>query len=161
MTVDRKIYYAVAYVTNALKNSTNGLNVVLAANTLDSIISIRPEEPAQLIISGSETAIERSIGVYVAGDNIFQSDYDGSDVWVTVDLILRDSDSEGNKQYIYRYADAVRDFLNSISIGIQTMVVSQSITRKTGTTRNRVATLLQVTYDPMTDIDEQGLDLDL
>ena len=85
MTVDRKIYYAVAYVTNALKNSTNGLNVVLEANTLDSIISIRPEEPAQLIISGSETAIERSIGVYVAGDNIFQSDYDGSDVWVTVD----------------------------------------------------------------------------
>lgn len=159
MTIDKKIYYAVAFTTNALKKVANGLNVVLATNSLDPIVDIRPEEPAQLIIAGSDTAVERSMGVYVAGDNVFQMDWDSADVWLTIDLILRDSDSEGSKQYIYRYADAVRDFLNSLSIGIQTMVVSQSITRKTGTTRNRVATLFQVTYDPMTDIDEQGLDL--
>jgi hypothetical protein len=159
MTSDKKIYLAVKETYSALTDATDGLNVALLENGLDALTDIRPQDPDQIEIS--EGSPDRTMGVYVEGENVFQQGFGDDErpvVAVTVDLILRDSDSEGLKQLIYRYADVVRNFLDSQRIGMQSMVTSQSISRKKGDMRNRVAFLYIVEYEPMTDIDEQGFE---
>jgi hypothetical protein len=152
---------AIATIYNACKTK---LNTVLEDNSLEALANISPTSPQPIEIEGQAGVFDRNLGIYCNGSGTFQMGFDGDEppmVQVVVDLLLRDSDSEGLTQNINRYADVVRDFLNGIDIGLMSIVASQDTTMKEDGKRNRLAFLFIIKFDPMTDLDRQGLDLSL
>ncbi len=155
MSVDMKIHKAVGAVYNACKLH---LNHLLANEGLAQLRHINFGSPKQMDINGKEGSPDRTLGVYANGENVFQQSFEDSMLMVTVDMILRDEDSDGTKQNIYRYADVLREFLDAQKIGLTCIVVDGSIVRTADDKRNRVYCLLMIAFDPMTDLDGQGLE---
>jgi hypothetical protein len=152
---DMKIHKSVGAVFNACKLH---LNNQLADEGLSPVKHINFGSPKQMDIHGKDGSPERTIGVYANGENIFQQDFEESRLMVTVDMILRDEDAEGTRQDIYKYADTLREFLNAQNIGLSCIVIDGSIIRTADDKRNRVYCVLMVIFDPMTDLDSQGLE---
>jgi hypothetical protein len=140
------------------------LNTVLADNGLDGFAAYSMTGPVQKYIPDNPNVLDRTLGVYCLGGGVYQNGFEDNEppmVQITIDALLRDSDSEGTKQYINRYADVIREFLEGIDIGMIHIVSAMDMTRKDDDKRNRLAFLFVVKFNPMTDLDRQGLDLDV
>jgi hypothetical protein len=151
----------IATIYNACKTK---LNAVLADNNLEGVVDINPSSPKPVEISGKEGVYDRTLGIYCNGAGTFQQGFDINEppmVQVVIDLLLRDSDTIGLSQNINRYADVMREFIDGIEIGSMSIVASQDTTILEVDKRNRLAFLFIVWFDPMTDLDQQGLDLSL
>jgi len=154
-------FRTVATIYNACKTK---LNTVLVDNGLEELAKIDPGSPSSIEISGQKGVADRSLGIYCNGAGSFQEGFDIDEppmVQVIIDLLLRDSDSTGLEQRIYKYSDITRAFLNGIDIGQKRIVASQDTTIKEIDKRNRVSFLFIVWFDPSTDLDRQGFDLSL
>ena len=151
MAISVEIYKCVKAIYNAL----GGINAVLSAKSLGPFVDIQPDSPKQVEIAGKGGSPDRTLGVYVNGENAYQMspDMDEAFVFAVVDAILRDDDSEGLSQAIYKYADAVGTFLNGIDVGLGCVVIGVSIVRNEMDKRNHVYWTVMVQLDPTTDID--------
>ena len=151
MAISVEIYKCVKAIYNAL----GGINAVLSAKSLGPFVDIRPDSPKQVEIAEKGGSPDRTLGVYVNGENAYQMNPEMDEVYVfaIVDAILRDEDSEGLSQAIYKYADAVGTFLNGINVGLGCIVISISIIRNEMDKRNHIYWTVMVQLDPITDID--------
>lgn len=162
MAIDRK--YLSRSVITIYNTCYTKLNTVLADNGLGLIADFAMTNPIQKYIPDNPAVLDRTLGVLCLGGGVYQCGFEENEppmVQIIVDVLLRDSDSEGTKQYINRYADVIREFLDGIDIGQIHIVSAMDMTRKENDKRNRLAFLIVVKFDPMTDLDRQGLDLDV
>jgi len=164
MAIDPNRKYQSRTIATIYNTCKAKLNLALVDNGLEGVVDIQPTTPKSVEISGKQGVFDRTLGIYCNGAGTFQHGFDANEppmVQVVVDLLLRDSDSLGLSQYINRYADVVREFLDGIEIGSMSLVASQDTTLKEADKRNRLAFLYIVWFDPATDLDRQGLDLSL
>lgn len=99
---------------------------------------------------------QRTANVYPAyGGAMYSNDWDSAPtVQVVVDLVLRDTDTE----VMPKYLDALISFLDSLEVGVKSLVVSAGASAKDGndSPSNRVWCLYEVGFDPLTDSDDLG-----
>lgn len=98
---------------------------------------------------------KRACSTYLHGNGVYSAGWrEGEDpvIAVVCDMILLDEDTTK----IYKYADALTDFLNEQKdIGLMRLVTDMSISQKSvGETHNRVAVVYEIIIDTMEDDDE-------
>lgn len=90
----------------------------------------------------------RNIGVYVNGNNMYDSDGEGNASFaVIVDFLLRNSDGA----LYLKYYDCLWNYLNSLEIGYFSYVQGGSFSLATIETKVRVTALMVIMLSPLTD----------
>ena len=146
------MHSTVGLVFNQLKN---GFNRYLATQNAAAKPGLQALPIDDFAFGGvSADATKRTIGVYSNGKGVYQSgwgDEEASSLLVVVDMFLLDTDDK----LIYKYAEHLINFLDSLHIGVERKVTDADVFQKqSGAPCERVAATLTIIIDTMEDDDE-------